>query len=96
MTVALYAEFTAAYGRVAEVAELLSRLAAIVRAEPGNLQFQIHRHAQSPERFFVYEVYRDQEAFEAHLDAASSRAFNDELASLIEEPASALTMLLTD
>ncbi|HEY4269103.1 MAG TPA: putative quinol monooxygenase [Galbitalea sp.] len=34
------------------------------RDEPGCLRFDVHRATSSPARFYFYEVYRDQDAFE--------------------------------
>jgi len=41
----------------------------------------------------VYEVYRDDDAFTAHITAPYGRVFNDKLASLIVEDGSQLTWL---
>lgn len=37
-----------------------------VRDEPGCFRFDINQDADVPTRFHLYEVYRDEEAFEAH------------------------------
>ena len=37
-----------------------------VRDEPGCFRFDILRDAENPNRFYLYEVYRDAAAFEAH------------------------------
>lgn len=55
--------------------------------------FEAHKLVTDPDRFFVYEAYRDQAAFDAHLSAPSGRPFNAELQKLIVEPASVLTFL---
>ena len=34
--------------------------------EPGVLAFQIHQSLEKPEKFFFYEVFRDEAAFAAH------------------------------
>ena len=39
------------------------------KAEEGNIVFEAHRLVDDPDRFFVYEVYRDEDAFQAHLHA---------------------------
>lgn len=41
-----------------------------VRDEPGCYRFDIHQDAENPERFYLYEVYQDEAAFEAHLETA--------------------------
>lgn len=40
-----------------------------VRDEPGCFRFDIHQDATIPTRFYLYEVYRDEQAFQAHLEA---------------------------
>ncbi len=40
-----------------------------VRDEPGCFRFDINRDREIPGRFYLYEVYRDEEAFQAHLEA---------------------------
>ena len=90
---ALVAEFTALPGEEETVAELLVGLTELVRAEPGCLEFAPHRLADEPSRFIVYEVYRDDDAFAAHIAAPYGREFNTRLAPLIVEDGSQLTML---
>lgn len=93
MTWTLYAEFTAVPGAEARVAELVREFTVRVRAEPGNLAFTPHTQKGEPRRWFVYEVYRDEAAFRAHLAADYGAAFNAALAELVEEGGSRLTLL---
>ena len=37
------------------------------RDEPGCVRFDIHKDPANPNRFYLYEVYQDEGAFEAHL-----------------------------
>ena len=89
--IVLYAEFTAKPGAAEDVAELLRAFAETVRAEPGNVVFDVYRRAESPKRFYVFEIYRNRAAFEEHMAAESGRVFNDALGELIVETASELT-----
>ena len=91
--VSLIAEFTARVGKAEEVAELLAGLATDVRAEPGNVAFDTYRRFDTPEKFVVYEIYKDRAAFEAHISADYGAVFNAKLRTLIEEPNSVLTFL---
>ena len=91
--VALYAEFTAKPGREEEVAGLLAELTRKVRAEPGNLVFDPHRLDSNPAEFFVYEVYADRAAFDAHITADYGATFNTALGNLITGDRSELTRL---
>jgi quinol monooxygenase YgiN len=96
MTWALSAEFTAVPGAESRVAELVRELAVRVRAEPGNLVFNPHTLTDEPRRWFVYEVYRDEEAFREHLAADYGADFNAELVGLVEGGRSRLTFLAGD
>ena len=49
----------------------------------------------NPRRWFVYEVYRDAAAFEAHISADYGATFNAALNPLIEEDGSQLTWLVS-
>lgn len=89
----LYATFTAREDEIPRVAELIAEYATLVRQEPGNLLFEASQLTDAPERFFVYEVYRDEPAFQEHLSHPKGEPFNDQLTALIIEPASELTFL---
>jgi quinol monooxygenase YgiN len=91
--VVLSAEFTALPAAADEVDALIQEYAATVRAEPGNERFEVYRRAEDPDRFVVFEVYRDREAFDAHLTAEAGRAFNAALVPRIVEPQSILSFL---
>src|SRR5271165_5976064 len=53
-------------GHEDEVAQIFSKLQAASRKEPGCLMYIVHRHKTDPQRFFLYEQYRDDAAREAH------------------------------
>jgi len=93
--VALYAEFTSRPDRRAEVERLITGLADDVHREPGNLEFTVYQRADDPCRFFVFERYVDQSAFEAHLSAPYGAVFNAALGDLIVEDGSQLSFLRT-
>jgi quinol monooxygenase YgiN len=88
----LYARFTALPECVDTVGELLAAFAARVRSEPGNVQFDAWLEKDT-HVYFVYEVYRDDDAFAAHANADYGAVFNERLGPLIEEPHSMLTWL---
>jgi quinol monooxygenase YgiN len=89
----LYAEFTAKPDAEAEVGRLISGLAEDVRREPGNTEFTVYRERDNPRKFFVFEQYRDEASFDAHIGAEYGVIFNQRLGSLIEEGESQLTWL---
>jgi quinol monooxygenase YgiN len=93
MTKTLLAEFTARQGAEDEVAALIRDYAVKVREEEGNLAFDVYTKAADPRAYWIFEVYQDENAFKAHLDAPYGAPFNAALTPLIEEDASVLTFL---
>ncbi|MGW8363971.1 putative quinol monooxygenase [Streptomyces wedmorensis] len=89
----LLAEFTAREGAHDEVAHLIGGYALKVREEEGNLAFDVYTRTADPRAFWIFEVYRDEDAFQTHLKAPYGGLFNTALAPLIEEDASVLTYL---
>ena len=64
--VVLAVTWVAKVGQESEVAEVLAKLTAEARKEPGCAMFQVHRHRTEPRRFFIYEQYKDDAALETH------------------------------
>ncbi|MEU1710327.1 antibiotic biosynthesis monooxygenase family protein [Streptomyces sp. NPDC005706] len=93
MNKTLLAEFTAREGAQDEVAGLIRNYAEKVREEDGNLAFYVYTKASNPRAYWIFETYRDEYAFQAHLKAPYGGPFNAALAPLIEEDASVLTFL---
>ena len=91
----LYAEFTVKPGSEARVAEMMLELTRKVREEPGSVLFLPYTREENPRDYFVFEVYRDEAAFQEHIRADYGSRFNEELARHIEGEGSALTWLLT-
>lgn len=89
----LYAEFTAKPGHEAETSRLILEFADVVRQEPGNLRFEVYVRSDDTSRFFVFEQYRDEAAFQAHLNAPAGAVLNEALEHHIVEPHSQLTLL---
>ena len=94
MTKTLYAEFTVKPGSEARVAEMMLELTRHVRQEQGNELFLPYTREENPREYFVFEVYRDEAAFQEHIRADYGARFNEELARHIEGDASELTWLL--
>nr|WP_239149074.1 antibiotic biosynthesis monooxygenase family protein [Streptomyces sp. SID12501] len=89
----MLAEFTAREGAEDEVARLIGDYALKVREEEGNLAFDVYTKSAAPRAFWIFEVYRDEDAFQAHLKAPYGGPLNAALVPLIEEDASVLTFL---
>jgi len=69
-----------------QVAAMLQRLAEASRKEPGNLRFDVVQHAMRANHFTVIERWRDQAAHDAHVAAAHTRQYRDELQPLAGSP----------
>ena len=89
----LLAEIVAIPGCEGRVADLLARLAHDVRAEPGNVSFEPSTVERNDSHFLIYEEYRDEDAFAAHLGAEHTVEFNRVVATLAEGGRSELTWL---
>ena len=62
---------------------MLADLAA-TRAEPGCLQFHIHRERSDPKLFVIYEVWRDVNALREHFETPYVKQFVADSAQFIE------------
>ncbi|MEV8037945.1 putative quinol monooxygenase [Streptomyces sp. NPDC086182] len=89
----LLAEFTAREGAKDEIASLIGDYALKVREEEGNIAFDVYTKEADPRAFWIFEVYQDEDAFQAHLNAPYGGPFNAALNPLVEEDASVLTFL---
>jgi quinol monooxygenase YgiN len=68
------------------VAPMLARLADISRQEPGNLRFDVLQHTMRGNHFTVIETWKDQAALDAHVAAAHTRHYRDEILPLTGSP----------
>ena len=76
----------AAPGRGAALREALKTLAAATAAEPGNLCYKPHATGD-PDRFIIYEQWRDRAALDRHMATAHLQKFlADEAGLLAGEP----------
>ena len=64
----LAVEWTAKAGQGDRIAEIQKEFALLARQEPGCRQFFVSRSEDNPDRFFLYEEYDDEAAFDAHLE----------------------------
>jgi quinol monooxygenase YgiN len=86
--VTVVAKIRARPGREAELAALLARQVAAVRAnEPDCLVYRLHQLASDPTGFLFYEQYRSEAAFALHRKAAHLAAFQTERKELVAGPA---------
>jgi quinol monooxygenase YgiN len=68
------------------VPPMLRRLAEASRQEAGNLRFDVVQHMMRANHFTVVETWRDQRALDAHVAAAHTRQYRDELQPLTGSP----------
>jgi autoinducer 2-degrading protein len=66
VTIVLAVTWVAKDGEADAVAELLRQVTPLSRAEPGCLQYDVHRDRDDRNRFFLFERYVDEAALEAH------------------------------
>lgn len=72
-------------GRMAEFLPLMIENARTSRtAEPGCQQFDICQ-GTDPETVFLYEIYDDRAAFDAHLESAHFKSFDAAVAGMIAD-----------
>ncbi len=55
------------------------------RSEPGNVRFDVLRDVSDSTRYFLYEVYRTEEAFKAHQQTEHYFAWRDTVADWMAE-----------
>jgi|SRR5580698_4885354 autoinducer 2-degrading protein len=46
--------------------EAVAQLARNTRMEPGCLEYRFHRNTEDSRKFFLYELYADEQAYRAH------------------------------
>lgn len=46
--------------------EAVAQLAKSTRLEPGCLEYRFHRDTEDSRKFFLYELYADEQAYRAH------------------------------
>lgn len=77
-------EFTIHPQQLAAFMPLLLENARVSReTEPGCRRFDVCRDPGRPERVFLYELYDDRAAFDAHLAAAHFKAFDAAAAPML-------------
>ena len=66
--------------------DILRRLADASRKDGGNLRFDVVQYTVRPNHFTVVEQWRDQQALDAHVAAAHTLQYRDELQPLTGSP----------
>lgn len=69
---------------------MLDNAAASLREEPGCHYFDVCEDPAVPGSIFLYELYDDRAAFEAHLATPHFNAFNDGTAHMVADKQAAM------
>lgn len=56
------------------------------RREPGNVRFDVLQGTEDPARFFLYEVYRSPEDFQAHQQTEHYLRWREAVAPMMAQP----------
>jgi quinol monooxygenase YgiN len=67
-------------------AGLLRQLADASRKDPGAMRFEVLERTAPSNQFMILEVWKDQQALDAHGAAAHTRQFRDKIASMLTAP----------
>ncbi len=80
----IMATIEVAPGKRGQVASLLmAHRTRCLKDEPGTLQFEVALPRDDESRIVVYEVYRDDDAFEVHRNGPSIARWREEVAGTI-------------
>ena len=82
---AVVVEFTIVPGRLAEFMTKMREQAEASLRESGCQVFEIWTDSQRPDRVFLWEVYDDRAAFDAHLASDHFKAFDAAVAALVTD-----------
>jgi autoinducer 2-degrading protein len=69
VTYVIAATYVANDGEADGVAGALKSMTPLTRQEPGCRSYQAHQSLEDPNTFFIFEVYDDEHAFQAHAAA---------------------------
>ena len=72
--------------QIKEFLDLTLDNASEARQEPGCLRFDVLRNEKEPDRFFLYEVYKNPEAHKAHQQTQHYLRWRDHAPQLLAEP----------
>lgn len=67
--------------------EIAANAASAVRDEPGCMRFDVLQDSEDPSRIYLYEVYKDDAALDAHRQAPHYLRWRDAVQEWHAEPA---------
>lgn len=80
----LIAHFRAKSGSEQALADALMACAALTRAEPGNVNYDLHRDRKDPAVYVLYEGWTGQDALDAHFQSPHFKTLVAALDTLAE------------
>lgn len=92
--ITVIARFQMQPGKEFEAIEALKQMAAAVEAnEPGAIAYTMNRGKVNPLEIYVYEVYKDSEAFDAHRKTPHMREMQAAFAETMDRASFNVEML---
>jgi len=82
----IFARFHAQAGREQDVADALSEVLPLARAEPGCLGIQAFRASRDPRLFFIHSRWKDEAAFDLHATLPHTVRFIERVSAAIDHP----------
>lgn len=70
-------------GQEENVLHVLQEVLIGSRNEEGNIQYDVHQSIEEP-TFVIYEVWKDQQAIETHVNSEHYEKYRQDISSLIE------------
>ena len=70
-------------GQEEAVLRVLQEVLMGSRAEDGNIQYDVHQSIEDS-TFVIYEVWKDQQAIETHINSEHYETYRQDIGSLIE------------
>ncbi|WP_162799055.1 putative quinol monooxygenase [Paracoccus indicus] len=92
LTITVVASIRPVAGQADYLSKLLEQLIQDVRAEPGNVCFDAYVETDG-NKIVIFEQYRDEAAFKAHIAMPHTTAFNAILTDIAEGGASQVDIL---
>jgi quinol monooxygenase YgiN len=84
--VLIVARFNAKAGKEEEVEKILVSLVEPTRAEEGCVFYYLHKVKEEKGHFLFYESFRDEKAFNVHVESSYIKGFLDRADELLSEP----------
>ncbi len=69
------AHITAKPGKGRELKAALKEVVELTKKEPGCLEFRIFEDLENPEKFVLWEVFRDRQALVEHIETDYTRKY---------------------